>query len=494
MVLVALATRVVAFGNPVPEFDEQLYSLIGAQMGRGLLPYADLWDRKPPGLFLIYAAAHRLGGDGPLAYQVLALAACLVGGWQVWRLALHVTDRRTAALAAPLYPALMAIFDSYSGQSEIFLAPLTMAMAQALLAARGQELRAARHLCLIAMACGGLALQVKYTVLGQCLFFGLCALWLLRDKGRSYAGLARDAAAFAVLGLIPTLLAAAWFAWAGALDDFIFANFLSVGQRAAMPVGWLLGEQLIFAIPVIALAMGGVACALAARRRGEEPASLWWLALAWLGAAMAGLFIVRTIYTYYFGALVPALILAALPLFDRRNRWGLAAWAVVLGGMLAGFNPVQHAIDTVRDRAILARMAAAIAPHIGAGSRCLYVFDGPTALYRLTGSGLPTRFIYPDHLNNLLEARALPVDPAGEVTRIFAQRPGVVVTSADKVTPQNPATEMLVTRELAAHYRPLGQWIAQGRPLDLHVRLPDSDGQAPPCELRPGRRANWGDR
>ena len=492
MVVVALATRLPAFGNPVPEFDEQLYSLIGAQMGRGLVPYAELWDRKPPGLFLIYAAAHWLGGDGPVAYQLPALGVCLIGGWQVWRLALHLTDRRTAALAAPLYPALMAVFDSFSGQSEIFFAPLLMAMAQALLAARARALRAARHFCLLAMACGGIALQVKYTVLAQCLFFGVCALWLLRAKGRRPAGLTFDAATFAMLGVAPTLLAAAWFAWAGALDDFIFANFLSIGRRATMPVGWLLNEQLIFAVPVVALATGGIACALAARRRGEPPAHLWWLALAWLGMAIAGLFMVRTIYTYYFGALVPATILVSLPLFDGRSRWGRAAWTVVLAGMLAGFNPVERFTNTQRGHATIARLTAVIAPHVGARSHCLYVFDGPTALYRLTGSGLPTRFIYPDHLNNVLEASALPVDPAGEVARIFAERPGVVITSPDKVTPQNPATNAVVARELAAHYRPLGQWIVQERPLDLHVRLPDSDGHAPQCRLRPGGpAAGW---
>jgi hypothetical protein len=492
MLLVALVTRLPAIGNPVPEFDEQLYTVIGAQWGRGLLPYADLWDRKPPGLFLIYAVAHGLGGPSPAAYQALAFTACLIGGWQVWRLALRLVDARTAALAAPLYPALMAVFDSFSGQSEIFFAPLLMGMAQLLLAARDRPLPAARRWCLAAMALGGLALQVKYTVLAQCLFFGLCALWLLRAKGRSLPALTFNAALFALLGLAPTLLAAAWFAHAGALHDFIFANFVSITLRAPMPVGWLIDEQLIFAVPIVALAAGGAARALYLRRRGNEPGPLWWLALAWLGFAIAGLFIVRTIYTYYYGALVPALILVALPLLSRDWRWGLPIWIVVLMGMVVGFNPLSRAADNRESHAALVTLRAALAPHIGRNNRCLYVFDGPTALYRVTGSGLPTRFIYPDHLNNVLEARALPVDPAREVARIFAERPGAVITSADKVTPQNPATESLVAQALARQYRYLGQWTVQGRPLDVHVRRPDPDGLAPPCRLRTGGpTAGW---
>jgi hypothetical protein len=40
----------------------------------GALPYVDIWDRKPIGLFLLYAAIRLLGGDGILAYQVTATA------------------------------------------------------------------------------------------------------------------------------------------------------------------------------------------------------------------------------------------------------------------------------------------------------------------------------------------------------------------------------------------------------------------------------------
>jgi hypothetical protein len=43
--LVALATRGIWFGDPVADFDEQLYSFIGWRMNQGDLPYVDVWDR-----------------------------------------------------------------------------------------------------------------------------------------------------------------------------------------------------------------------------------------------------------------------------------------------------------------------------------------------------------------------------------------------------------------------------------------------------------------
>jgi len=293
MVIATLATRLPFFGHPAVDFDEQLYSLIGAQMRHGLLPYTDLWDRKPIGLFLVFEFAQSLGGDGPVSYQVLALTACLLGGWQVWRLGCRIAGPGTAALGAALYPVLLALLNSHSGQSEVFLTPLPLAMAQLLLAARDSAMPRARCLCMAAMLCGGAALQIKYSVLVQCLFFGLCALLLLRRKGRTFPGLAADAAVFAIIGLLPTALAAIWYAQAGLFDDFVFANFRSISLRARMPIGIYWFEPLPFAIPLLALAAGG---SFAAQRVTGSPAPAdRKLALAWLAATTFGLLTTSTI-------------------------------------------------------------------------------------------------------------------------------------------------------------------------------------------------------
>ncbi len=482
MVATALITRLPFFGHPAADFDEQLYSLIGQQMQHGLLPYVDLWDRKPLGLFLIYRFAHAMGGDGPLAYQTLAFIVCLIGGFQIWRLAQLITDKTTAAFVSPLYPALMAVFDCQSSQSEIFFVPLLMAMAQLLLAASRQSPPVARRYCMIAMALGGMALQIKYTALFQCLFFGVGALGVLHRNGTSRFRLVANAGIFAALGILPTGLAAGFYAWKQHFGDFYFANFQSIGLRSAMPLSQNWGQLLLFAIPAIAIVFGGIV----SRHRLSQgaPRSLWQLSLVWLGFSFAGFFMVSTIYFYYYAALIPATILAGLPLFDSNRRAGSIALAIVLGGMVIGYNPLSRLTVANADHASLQRMAQRIAPHVGPISHCLYVFDGPTALYRLTRSGLPTRLIYPDHLNNVLEARALPVDPVHEVIRIFAQRPGVVVISPDPVTAQNPATNAAVARELAEHYRQLGQWILDDRRLVAFERLADQDSIAPACTRR----------
>ena len=458
MVAFALLTRLPFFGHPAADFDEQLYSLIGRHLLAGELPYTGLWDRKPLGLFALYAAAHGLFGPGPAAFQTVALAACLAGGWLTFRLAARITTPATAAFAAALYPPLMAIYDSHSGQSEVFLTPLLAGMALAVLRAREcphWRTAFARHA--LAMALGGLALQVKYSALPPCLWFGACALLDLHRRRLPRPALVRSAMLFALLGLLPTLAAAALYAAHGSLDAFLFANFTSIGRRGALPLSITLGEQLEDFAPLAMLALAGVF-----RRRALPPTPTARLAAGWLLAGLASLFLSTTIYPYYFAVLVPAVILAALPLFaGPRGPWilaGVLAWTVLVCA------PWQKAANARAERATLAQIAARITARPG----CLFVFDGPLALYDLARTPLPTRFIYPDHLNSALEARALPVDPAAEVARIMARQPAWVITAREPVTLRNPASARALATALA-RYRLAGAWRFQQRTLELHA-------------------------
>ncbi|MBU6267250.1 MAG: hypothetical protein KGN34_06905 [Sphingomonadales bacterium] len=465
VVALTLATRLPFWGHPAADYDEQLYSLIARHWLAGELPYVNLWDRKPLGLFAIYAAAHALLGPGVIAYQSAALLASLAGGWLTFRLAARFAPPATAAFAAALYPPLMAIYGSHSGQSEIFLTPLVTAMALLALHARASaETRTALHRHLAAMALGGLALQVKYSALPACLWFGTLALHDLHRRHLPLPRLAASAAAFAALGLAPTLAAAALYAAHGQFDAWLFANFTSIRHRAALPLAITLPRQLTDLAPLAALAAGG----LIQRRLG--PRREWRPVTGWLLAGVAGLFLSTTVYTYYYAALVPAVIVIALPLFATRT--GPLLLAGLLAWLTATFNPLTKAADARAEQATLAAMARAIP------AGCLYIHDGPLALHALTGTTPLTRFAYPDHLNNALEARALPVDPAAEVARIMALQPTAVITSAQPVTLPNHASGAVLARALAAGYRHAGAWPFQQRQLDLFTRIMPKTGCA----------------
>ncbi len=463
LALVALATRALWFGDPVADFDEQLYSLIGWRMTHGDLPYVDLWDRKPFGLFAIYAFAHWLFGPGPAAYQIVAGASAIAGAILVYALSLELVDRVSATIAGALYLMLMAAYGSYSGQSEIFHVPLMLAM---LWLVRNPARPDAGRRALIAMLVGGLALQVKYTVLPQCLFFGVYALYGRWRAGSSAPELARLAALFAFLGVLPTIAVALLYFWWGGFDAFWFANFVSFFERAPTP--FFERRELAGVTELAALVGLGLYAAL--RLNAPRSWSTYGLYAGWAIAALATVQLPATVYLYYYGALVPPAILLALPLIDCKAPGRFLPAAALLIGLLCILNPLDRYFYSQGERRTEARLSAAIASHVSSQRDCLYVFDGPTALYRTTGTCLPTRFVYPDHLNNALEAHSLEVDQPTEIARILAHRPGVLVTANLPVTFQRRENLALIDEAVRRRYRPLMTSSLQGREVTAWVR------------------------
>jgi hypothetical protein len=101
-------------------------------------------------------------------------------------------------------------------------------------------------------------------------------------------------------------------------------------------------------------------------------------------------------------------------------------------------------------RAAIAALVEAARPYAARG--CLYLNDGPSIVYLLTHSCLPTRYIFPEHLNNADEAVA--TDAARAMTALLASHPSAILV-ADKpmVHARNATTAAMLDTALAHSYR-----------------------------------------
>ena len=118
-----IAARAQTFGNPVIGHDEQVYLLVGDRMIHGAIPFVDIFDRKPIGLFLIYGAIRLLGGEGTLQYQLVALLVAWVTALLVWRFTTRLTTRFGAITAACAYLTWLNFMDG-EGEGEGEQAPV----------------------------------------------------------------------------------------------------------------------------------------------------------------------------------------------------------------------------------------------------------------------------------------------------------------------------------------------------------------------------------
>ena len=194
---------------------------------------------------------------------------------------------------------------------------------------------------------------------------------------------------------------------------------------------------------------------------------------------VATIFLPATVYLYYFAAFSAPAALIALPFIDRRGPGGIVPGFVLLVAICLLLNPASRYRDSLAQRAEAMALAAVIAPHVDGERRCMWIHDGPTVLYRLTGSCVPTRFVYPDHLNNALETPALGVDQTAEAARILASKPPVLVTGDPHVTPQNEEVEALLRGTLARDYAEGGSARIGGRTITAWMRRDEAGDTMP---------------
>ena len=473
LLAVALFTRIGEFNNPLTHVDDEFYLVTGNALLHGQLPYVDIWDRKPIGLFLIYAAIAALPGDSIIVYHLVAAAAALATALVLYRLTTRVTGEVGAMRAAVLYLALLPTMGGAGGQSPVFYNLLTATAALLALDAHltGQRLRRRGMLAMLLM---GLAIQIKPTTLFEGVFFGLVLLAAEWRAHRSLPSIARFALPMAAIAVAPTIVAFAVYAALGHADAMWFATVVSIFKKA--PLSWreTSGDalQLMFflSIPILI-----AASALATRLKADGLSKRSVFLVGWAVFALIGFASVPNLFNHYWlPMLLPIAAIAAGAFNDRRD--GLTFTIMALFLPLGYVIPSPAAIAHNRDG--FDRGADYVRSHLGGG--CLYVYHGPPIFYLAANACHASPYVFPDHLESVNEAKALPVDPTAEVERIFASRPSVVITEPQVYLRRNNAAAEVVERNLACNYR-IGRQLSDqaGHKLTIWIANRDHKAQCP---------------
>ena len=417
LLALALAARAITFGNPILHVDEEFYFVTARAMLDGALPFVEIWDRKPIGLFLIYAPAAAFGFPaGIWAYQAMAMAALVGTALLAVRLAQRAGWDRGALLAGAAVVLWPSLIDGQGGQAPIFYNLLVIA-AMTLVAPRADGTMPSRLFLrgLGAMALMGLALQLKYSVVFEGAFLGLWLMWSLWRGGATPTRVVVAGAVWAAVALAPTALAFGVYAGLGLSEAWLYANFFSILDRNPDP---LTAQLANLAIIVLILSPLLSSALLAWRRSAQSP--LRGFLFAWGLAALAGLLAFGSYFDHYALPLIPPLAVCAAGFWGDHRRFALAILALVFVGGQAVLIAKRATRGTPGE-------IAAIAQAIGPGPGCLHVYSGSTMLYPMTGRCPVTPWIFPSHLSRTRERGAIGVDQAAEIERILAARPEWVV-------------------------------------------------------------------
>lgn len=428
LLALALLFRAPALGEWNYDVDDQFYALVGQRMLDGARLYVDIWDRKGPLLYLIYAAVALLSRS-PVAWQLAATLFAALGAWGVNALARLTAGPRAALMSGVAYLALLNRFEGAAGQAQVFYNTFMIAAAWAILSRldlldRG---RIDRRL-VIAMVCGGLAIATKQSAALECLWFGLFCISRLARPGRSPAPrLAVQTTVLAAAGALPMLGSAAWYWQAGHLDAFAnaligsnFSRSYDVLSERLLRLAAMLG-QMGFPLAFAALA---VLCAGGWRRNSLPVRFL----AAWFGVAFVAVAAFPNIYAHYALPMLPPLCVLCAGFFERRRSIA----PVALGALVAVSLFYAGAFDLsgrIQARAAMAPFEQWVREQTP--SRRLLVWGSPSYLYARVGALPPEPLAFPRHLFDGAEAGASGFDEVAVLRRFLSGRPETVVVQDD---------------------------------------------------------------
>lgn len=433
LLLVAAALRFDTFGDPNMHGDEVFYQTVGVAMHKGALPYVDVWDRKPFGLFALSWLIAFVSYDMP-AYQIAAALFAAGTAWAIARIARQWAGTTGALLAGVAYLLWLAPLQGYGGQSPVFY-NLFIALAALLVFRALPDLRAGRVPKSIpcAMLLAGCGITIKTTAFFEAAFLGIYASYSLWRSAAPAQQVLKAAIVWALIGAVPSVLIAVSYWAMGHWTEYWHAM---VTANLDKPPHWptSLARLKVMAIalaPVALIALPGLAF-LKCEARG--------FVLCWLVAALLGLASVPNFYIHYALPLLVPLCVAASGLLARRaiGIGGLAFLAILSLTMA----PVQPG-HAAKSAAAIDRLTRDIREHVGKGPLLLY--DAPPELYIRTGQPFITPLVFPTHLAHLIEKDVSHLSTLGETKRVLALRPGAVAMAVPpRNGPVNEETHRLV--------------------------------------------------
>ena len=347
--LIALAVLAVAVPNlpirRVPSEDAGVFFYIANTLLAGGVPYRDVWDHKPPAVYVIDAIGLAAGGPmGVWILQFLALSVAAVLSYRVMANAFSSAAALAGTLAWILAaPRLFLEDGTQTSFVELYALPLQFA-------ALGLYAASTTRRTVFSGVLLGVAGLLKPTLIGTWIAIGVRDLWrAFRGDDRS-AALGRLALLSLGAGAM-LVIAVAAFAFAGALSsaldqavryNLFYSAFASPSARIDAALD---GARLTLPSGLLAAGVLGWTVALAARRPRPVVVSLALLAFpVEIALATSG-----RAYHYYFLAWLPSLgVLAgylASRALDLRSR---VAPIVVAGALI---------VMSIRPTMLVARLA-----------------------------------------------------------------------------------------------------------------------------------------
>jgi 4-amino-4-deoxy-L-arabinose transferase-like glycosyltransferase len=304
ILLLSFGLRLVFYHEPL-ERDEGFYACIAQEILHGGVPYRDVIDVKPPGIFYIYSFIISIFGGTTEAIRLFTDFYAIFTVLFIFLLTRYIYNSKAAIIAALCYGVFSngPILQGNSSNTEIFM--ILPLVCGAYMYLKGQDLNNRFFLGLSGFL-SGVAILIKPVALPNLLLimFFLACTW---GSSGSLRKKLLDLVAFSLPPLVLAVLVVLFFVWKDAFGDLYYWNVTFMKTLGQTQNRWfrlwdnglkIASEQSLLWLT----ALPTVVMLLIQRRNRNNLFLVAFLLVSFVGVSMPGKY-----FVHYFIQIVPAL-------------------------------------------------------------------------------------------------------------------------------------------------------------------------------------------
>ncbi len=305
--------RLPSLFEPLWYGDEGIYQVLGMGINAGRLLYREIWDNKPPLLYLIYSlfsSDQFMVRFASLVFGTLAIFAIYMLLRKIYK------EKRVVLFATWLFALIfgLPIIEGNIANAENFML-FPIILAGLLVYNTHYTLYPKRYTLFAAGFLLGLAFLIKVVALFDFAAFFLYLIFIYIDKKRQRKIAIKNLLLFSGAFAVPIATTFLFFATKGALADLIEAVFrqnvgyVGYGNTLLIPQGFLILKLLMLSIGAFFIFT----------KRNVLGNKLIFIFL-WFGFSLFNAFFSQRPYTHYLLVLLPSFVIASGLLFEKQYR------------------------------------------------------------------------------------------------------------------------------------------------------------------------------
>lgn len=450
--------RFWSFFDSVIDRDESLYFLIAQSFLNGIPPYVEVWDNKPPGIFILFSSAILIFGDSITSIRILACLSVAVTSYFLYKTAklLSKSNEKIGLLAGILYLVFSLSNNGVAANAEILFAPFVVLAFYLLF--KNSKYRSYTFFTIGFLL--GLAMQIKYVVLMDFIAFLVIVstrLFFEKSKSNKLKTLIKIYS-FSVLGFIlPFLFIVLYFIAVGHFDEYFYATLISNSKYVDATKFSLknllsaIGIQLYTNFPLyLCLVLSFIYIKFSKEISLKDKMNLGNL-ICWFSFTFVATLVSKRFIGHYYLQLLPPLCLISSYIIaktvnkqiirSKRNIFLISVSILIV--LITLYPHLEKNTNLVVNKYIKQNYSeekeVLIANYIKrkiSPNDYIYIVNDQPIIYYLVPAKLPTKYVFPSHLISYY-SEITGINPVQELSSIMNKRPLYVLLDEKKEIENN---------------------------------------------------------